>query len=1419
MAKKSIWDTLESEASKVYDQANVFDNGLTYQQRTPTSNKSTGQQAGQVGGQTIRSLLGNTSKLINTGNLGAREVADTARMTVANLTNNPLAFKNANQAAQNDYNRFTTQGGVLNTGTVFQSPQEAQSGNLPTVARRVGGGTLGAAGELIPAARGATLMQTGGKVLPNVARGALEGAGYGAIGGVANQLTQSNNISISDVLKSAALGATLGGVTPVAAAAGKGIARAAENRTPLNEVGAVGKNVSDLGGARPNNDIQTAIEQAHNSGDNAKVAKLITQLPAEDQPAMRSALGIVSTKSPATVRTKSEFNPDQYIAEQTAAQQAARRGEGDIRQKLNTIASTTKARLIDTFSPIEDKVGQAVKQGAEINPKNNVTYAIDRALRSDQIAGSYIKDSGLAKIVQDVPDTKAFDQYLIAKRAQELDLRGVKTGRDIAKDTQLINALSGQYEPHAQALKAYQQDLLDKAVGYGLVSKEHAATLKRENPAYVPANRIFSEEEQQAINQGTGTGKASISTQSVVRKIKGSERQIESPLDSILQKTQAVIDQGERNQAARILTSYKDLPDNPLGLRELKSTEQVGSRPVVSFLDNGKVRRFETTPEVAAAAKGLNKEQLGLVGQILQYPTRALRLGATGLNAGFAAANAVKDIGTAIINTKHPVSLADPGVFLDALKAATNHRSAQYGELTREAAGGTSFDIARNKPVQNVARVRADKNVGTKALYTVTHPSEYVRAVENTIGRTEEFGRALQYFSNKKVFVKGGDTASNARLRAAHEARNNTVNFARAGDYGRVLNTALPYLNAGVQGSRILIRNLKDRPVQTGAKLAITAFLPVAAATAWAINDPERKKAWDNISEYEKQNNIIIVPPHPKQDASGRWNVIKIPLSQEVANLSNAVRNGVEAAKNDSSFNFAELAGNLAGAASSLQVQSPRQAVGQFIPQAIKPVAETLTNQNLYFGNQIVPDAIKNLEPSKQVNAGTSGTAKTIGNLTGTSPLQIDNAIRTATGGVGQQLVGVSDALLNKAGVIGKDEVKGQSIVGAITGRFDGAQGKTPGSMYFSTLQDEAKKQNIGGKDYQLLNALKAKEIDANGKPVAQNEQDALNAASIRANNPRVVDVEAAAAKKLAQTTGKKIDPIYNLSSAQRQQYYRIQSSPYKGDDYNRLTEDAKSWLLDFQKERSAFFDSLDPKDGVGVTPSARVKYPTFDDSTQSKLDSYFKITDPVERAKFIDSNPIVSKAFDQINKYTNARRVAQGYDPFKDFPTAAPGVEQALKAYVSLPAGADRSAWIKANPDAYAGVQKYMADTSAWQLANNAGDAKYQGSELNQKALKAAYGLGQFDIYKNPDTGVYTIDPQAAHQANFDARYGNRSGGGRSKGTAKTIGLSNGKFGGKKSSTPKVKIAKGAAKSSRIKVARAPRSSTKKVTLKMKKA
>lgn len=748
--------------------------------------------------------------------------------------------------------------------------------------------------------------------------------------------------------------------------------------------------------------------------------------------------------------TEPGFDPTDHVSEQTKLQEQAAKGGS----KLSTIKAELSTKGLDALSPIEKPVEGVVGRKGAVELRNQ----LDRSLRSDTIAGQFAKDNGLHDIIKSAQDTNALDQYLIARHAQTLEANGIKTGRNLANDSKLLDALAPQYQAHAEAITQYNHNLLDKTVEYGLISKDTAAMLKAKYPDYVPFDRIFKEGE--LTGGGNGSGPASLSTQTVIKRIKGSDRQIQSPLESILAKTHDVIAQGERNNAAKEIVKTADLPGNPLSLREISPTETIGNKHTISFLENGKKRVFETTQEVADAAKSLNKQQLGFVGEIMAAPTRVLRLGATGVNPGFALANVVKDTASAFINSEHPLraSIANPKVFLQSLAAATYHGGKNYGELVREGAGGTSFDIARNAAKDTVGKIRAEKSGASKALYTVRHPGELLRAVEDTIGRSEEFGRAIQYFGNKQAALKEGKSVAQAVAYGADAARNNTVNFARAGEYGRVVNSVLPYVNAGVQGSRTLLRNLRDRPTQTATKIAITGFLPVATTVAWALSDPERKKAYDDIQDYEKQGNIIIVPPHPVKDPkTGRWNVIKIPVSQEIANLNNIVRNGVEALHADKNFDFKALAGNLAGTATSLNFQDPRQAAGQLIPQATKPIIEGLTNQNLFTGNKIVPDNKAMLDPRDQYGNTTSGTAKTLGNLTGLSPLHIDNFIRTTSGGAGQIAVNASDNALAKAGAISPEDVRGQTVAKSITNRFDSAAGAPEYAGIDTALNDKTK--------------------------------------------------------------------------------------------------------------------------------------------------------------------------------------------------------------------------------------------------------------------------------------------------------------------------------------------------------------------------
>lgn len=966
-------------------------------------------------------------------------------------------------------------------------------------------------------------------------------------------------------------------------------------------------------------------------------------------------------------------NSSTYLEELAARQDAARQTPTqNIMGKLGELKGKLKSSLIDSTAPIGDTLTSAEKQNKfQVRPTNDIRLQIDRVLRSDSMAGQFAKDHGLTDTIQKAPDIHALNQYMIAKHAQDLEKFGTKTGRDLGKDRQLIKDLAPTYEAHAKSVNDYIKKLLDYSVKSGLIDKQLADHLKVKYPNYVPVNRIFNELEKTGGGGVSRKSIASLSKQTVVQKIKGSDRVIENPISSLVEKTGTAFAQGEKNIAAKQLASYKDLP----GFQGLIHEAKPGDSPTHSFsyLDNGVKKTYETTPEIAAAAKSLNKPQMNIMMKILSAPTRILRLGATGINYPFAISNLVKDQTSAFINSNKSASTQDPKAFVKGLFAALGHGKL-YDDMVRNAGAGTSFDIGREGGNLAVDKLRSERSVISNIKYKLDprHPvrtgDEIVRTIENLIGRTEEMTRAQQYHGTLDALIKEGRTPQDAHLLAAKAARDNTVNFARGGDFARTMNWLVPYFNAGIQGSRTFVRNVQTRPAQTLTKFAIGAGMPVAAATLWNTSDPQRKKAYNDIADFEKQNNIIIVPPNPTQDANGKWNVVKIPLSQEIASLASLVRRPIEQAAGGDPVKIKEMADALIQTGTSLNTSSLSQFASGVIPQAVKPVVESLTNKNLFTNRDIVPAAYKNLPADQQVKKGTSGTARIIGKLTGASPLLVENEANTLLGGIGSQLLNTSDNVLNKAGIIPDNQVSGKGPQATLVNRFGKATGgDTQQKLQSSLMQGLNPRETTA---YNLIHTPKA--IDAQGNPIDQN-----NAYTSPANydaylaNPKLIAID----QQLNQAKPNH-DPLWNLPVDQIKSYMQASSisknNPTKGFFTNdpTLSELYKKLPPEIFQKRSDYFKQLQAS-GVNLGSSSAPLSPQMPPDMSQFLTSIAALKGNQRKAAMASPQGLAYQQFKaQEQIATNQQRQSMGLPLLTDTktgvgvdPNAAPGTAHGAKA------------------------------------------------------------------------------------------------------------------------------------------------------------
>lgn len=739
-----------------------------------------------------------------------------------------------------------------------------------------------------------------------------------------------------------------------------------------------------------------------------------------------------------------KFNADDVVKKRVAERKAARGGQ-TLSEKSKQFIENFENKIIDFTSPIQRRYDDAIKadpnfkasQKFETNIKDN----IDRVLNTPAITSGFVRQNGLEDIIQGVDNLDEFDQYVAAKHILDLPDDVVQKSKfNLDEERALVEAFDGKYAAQADQLSQYNKKTLDYMEESGILSKESRTALEAKYPNYVPLQRVFADDEIGNAIEGAGSGVASLSQQSVVQKITGSERKIESPMESILQNAEKMIRQGEKNKASQKIISYKDIEGNPFGLRQLKTGEKAAAdKGTITALVNGKPQRWEVAADVAKAAKALNVQQLNILGKILSMPVRLARLGITGINLPFVAANVARDQVSSFIMSDNGLrsSILNPRVWLAGLGDSIKHGKL-HDDMISEGALMTSFDISRNKVTPTLNQIRSNKDLASKAKYTVTNPQEWLRTVENVVGRSEEIARKQQYKGAYEKAIEEGATVAQANNVAARAARENSTNFARRGEWGTVMNNTWLYLNAGIQGSRLLVRNLKNKPAATSAKITSSLMLPMATVTYWNLNDPERKEAYDDIQDYEKENNFIIVPPNPTKDENGRWNVIKIPLPPGVGQFANFVRRPIEASQGLDELQFSEAASNMLRTFSPVDVSKP---VNTVTPQALKPAVQYATGQNLFTGNDTVPQSMQDLPNEQQVKDNTSGTAELVGNALGASPIKTEQVVKDTLGGIGPQILNASDRLLNKAGVLDDDQIGGQTLPDAVSRRFNSAAG------------------------------------------------------------------------------------------------------------------------------------------------------------------------------------------------------------------------------------------------------------------------------------------------------------------------------------------------------------------------------------------
>jgi len=819
--------------------------------------------------------------------------------------------------------------------------------------------------------------------------------------------------------------------------------------------------------------------------------------------------------------------------------------------------------LIDDLNPIREAVKKAAKDG-EL-PTSDDPYQLARLTRGTfgkanqfleygtfdfetyENNGPSLRDilQGKVRDLPEITDAEPVDldtlrAYIKAKRDLELVSRGVADPDvDVDAATQVVKHW-GHYERVAKELTAYQNRLTAYLRDAGIISRDDYDAMLKANKDYVPFFRVMDEDVG-----GAGLGRG-VKTKNPIKSIKGSERNIIDPIESIIKNTYMYLSLAERNAVGTAFVNMANKSGNPgmfmkklppefkattlkeeeiralfdefVTIRKQTSTERAtatrsstesktettgwedagpqtkqgkmvrdrvlealsargfskgeseqmvarlegkasggstttDSRTTVETLvkeiekteyipelnirlpnsvatifravktplkdneiavfENGKYQKYQVDKEVAEAFNAADSQTAGLLTKILAIPAKMLRAGAV-LSPDFMGRNMIRDQTMAFVLSKggyFPVFDFMRGAFSLAKKDADFQNWLKSG-----GANAALVSMDREYLQLQLDTLTEVQGVARKAWNVATRPFEMLRITSELIENATRLGEFKK--------VSGGLTEKAAIQEGGMASREVTVDFARIGAKTRAMSLISAFFNAAVQGEERVIRAFAENPVGVTTKMMAAITLPSILLYLNNREDPR----WQEIPRWQKDLFwIVFTDDH----------IYRIPKPHSAGIMFGSLpERMLEAYESDHP-----------GAMKDLEKSILSTFIPNMIPTVAAPIVDQFANRSLFTGAPLIPAAQEKMLPEYQYTEYTTETAKAIGQIMGafpgmrdrsirdedtfiggvaralTTPILVENYVRSWTGGLGQYTLQLADKALREAGAL-PDPVK-----------------------------------------------------------------------------------------------------------------------------------------------------------------------------------------------------------------------------------------------------------------------------------------------------------------------------------------------------------------------------------------------------------
>jgi len=532
-----------------------------------------------------------------------------------------------------------------------------------------------------------------------------------------------------------------------------------------------------------------------------------------------------------------------------------------VEKKMRGVKELDPTKIDPATSPT--MIGRASSQTAGSRAREWVTNGTFD--RSGQWTGTSLMEA-LDPVVDNIHEALT---YSYAARAIELHKRGINPGITLEDAQATVKELkSKRFERVHSEITAFGNRGIDYLVESGGMSREAADIIMKLNAAYIPLKRAI-------VGDFVTTGGRKYSDlPSPIKRIKGSDLPIRNPLESLIENAASIISIADKSAVGAALVELYDL--NPGGAgrwmeevpqkqqksvltlgRMKKELEEVGvdlsgadmdqvltiysnagigksGNNVINIYKDGKLRSFTVHKRLAGTMKAMDIPQIPTFVDILAgVPARTVRLGATGLNAGFGLiTNPIRDAFTFALQSEYTSGLPHE-IAKGLLQPLANKDMNTLWK--RSGADMSQFLGMDRKQIKKAVSEVLRNTKKRKALGIVEHPIEGLKdlfSISEAGPRRAEFAAAY-----KKGEQLWGKNSESAFIMANLAASDVTINFRRAGVYGQYINKFIPFWNAQVQGVHKFARFAKAHPMKAGIKGL--AYLTVPTVMLWMENKDE----------------------------------------------------------------------------------------------------------------------------------------------------------------------------------------------------------------------------------------------------------------------------------------------------------------------------------------------------------------------------------------------------------------------------------------------------------------------------------------------------------------------------------------------------------------------------------------------------